>query len=121
MKHTLIAALLAVAAVSAPALADGFYVGADVGRSQLDGLSGVAGISDSNVKATSAGVFGGYAFSPSWAVELGYHGLGKGTGQTKFKNVAVNYDTKVKATTLSVIGSYGVSDAFSVYGRLGYA
>jgi opacity protein-like surface antigen len=122
MKHTILTALLALAAVSAPALADGFYVGAELGRSQLDGIHGVDGVSDSNVRATSAGVYAGYAFNPMLSVEFGYHGLGKGTGETTVLGKSVSFDTKVKAATLSGIASlpFTDTDRLSGYGRLGY-
>lgn len=102
-------AMLAVFASVAHAgdLPGNFYVGADVGRSSYTS----PGLTDT--RATSYGVNGGYAYTKNLAVEASYADLGDvATGAVK---------TKANVTDLAAVGTYNISNAFAMYGRLGYA
>jgi len=104
LKKAFAAVALALLASSSFAAAPtGFYAGADLGVTDIDGL-------DSS--KTSLGAFAGYGFNQYVAVELGYRHLGK----WDFGPV----DVSAKQTHLSLVGSYPLSSALDVYGRLGY-
>ncbi|MDB5918584.1 MAG: hypothetical protein JWR40_2818 [Massilia sp.] len=100
IKKIAFAAMLAIVACSASAqVRPSFYVGADVGSTKIDGLSG---------HQSSFGGFAGYQFNQNFAVEAGYRRL------ADFDNVTVNQ------THASVIGIVPLQSGFNVYGRLGY-
>lgn len=109
MKKTLLATLV-LAAVSAPAMAQDtpWYAHLQAGQSKydLDGLSG-----DNKDRYAVIGL--GYKFSPQLSVEGGYADFGK----IKFSGAA----GEAKSIYAAAILSAPVSDAFSVYGRLGVA
>ncbi|HEY9103307.1 outer membrane beta-barrel protein, partial [Chitinimonas sp.] len=68
--------LLAIAAVlAAPAFADNFYVGGDVGSSKIEADAGNG--FDISKTDTTYSVFGGYQFHPNFAAEVAYRDLGK--------------------------------------------
>jgi OOP family OmpA-OmpF porin len=99
-KKIAIAASLAIMACSASAqVRPSFYVGADVGNTKIDGLSG---------HQSSFGGFLGYQFNQNFAVEGGYRRL------ADFDNVTVNQ------THVSAIGIVPLQGGFNIYGRLGY-
>jgi OOP family OmpA-OmpF porin len=98
--NQLIATLALAAAVTTPAFAESFYVGADVGQSR-------AKTDSTNKTDTTFGVLGGYRINDSVAAELGYRDYGK-------------FDAyKAHSVTASVLGNVVASGPFSVTGRLG--
>jgi opacity protein-like surface antigen len=100
--HALAIALAAACAL--PAYAQGLYAGIDVGRSR---------VSDSGIKWTATGVavYGGYGFTPNFAVELGYRNLGSSS--------VLGVGVKANSTQLSLVGTLPLSPQFGLYGRLG--
>ncbi len=109
------AALLLSAAVAAPAFAadNGFYAGVTLGRSSV-GTPAVAVIGAST-KSTDT-VFGalvGYQINRNVGVEAQFAGAGK----------FATASTSAKADTFgaNVVGTLPVSNAFGLYGKLGYA
>lgn len=115
MKKNIIAAVIFSAVMASPAFAEGFYLGADLGRSNAS--VDVQGTSFDN-HDTAWGVHGGYKFSPYLAAEIGYRDFGK--FDETFSNIA-NVSVKAHAVEASVIGSYPFTESFNVYGRLGVA
>ncbi len=102
------APLLLAALLSAPAMAnEGAVFGLDYGHTK---------ISDSDISGNGLGLFGGYRFSDSVAVELGYRQL--------FNETTRDFGTpvKIKGTALqaSVLGYLPLGKDFSLFGRLGY-
>ncbi|GAB3267585.1 porin family protein [Chitinimonas naiadis] len=108
--------LLAIAAVlAAPAFADNFYAGGDIGRSKIEADLGNGYSASKNDTAWS--VFAGYQFHTNFAAEVGYRDLGKIEDRA-----GNNYDqVKARAVQASLIGILPVSNEFSVFGRLGLA
>jgi OmpA-OmpF porin, OOP family len=104
--------LIALASFTAHAAdkEQGFYMGADVGRTKQN-LSAGAQTSDRN--SGSLNLYGGYQIDKHFAVELGYADLGKAKiGDTSAKTKALNAD---------LLASTALTPELSVYGRLGAA
>ncbi len=102
-KFAVAAVIAALSGAAFAADTNSVYVGADVGATKYDGLSG---------NKTSVGIFGGYNFNSNFAAELSYRNL----GDIDFGPVTV----KAKQTAISVIGAYPLNTEFKVYARLGY-
>lgn len=115
MKKNIFAAVILSAVMASPAFAEGFYLGADLGRSNAS--VDVQNTSFDN-HDTAWGVHGGYKFSPFLAAEIGYRDFGK--FDETYANTA-NVSLKAHAVEASVIGSYPFNESFNVYGRLGVA
>ena len=90
--RTLLLVLLAAPGIAS---AQG-YVGAAIGEAKLDERH------DTAVK-----VFGGYQFQPSFAIEGGYHDLGKVRSAS------------VTAFDVSFVGSWELGNRFAILGRIG--
>lgn len=102
IKKIIAAAALAACAASSYAAGPGsVYAGVDVGTTRLDG----------NDTRSSYGGFVGYQVLPNVAIEGGYRNLGR----TNLYGVR----DKAKQYSMSLVGSYPVSEAFSLYARLG--
>lgn len=116
MKRTYLAigTILAVTCASAFAGDNGFYVGADAGRSSLNSTGVLANSMD-----TTFGITGGYQLNKNWGAEAGYTVLGNfaGVGRT----TGSNYSSKIDAWSLVAVGKYPFSDLFSLYAKLGMA
>lgn len=103
-------ALMAIATMlAAPALAaEGGVIGFDYGNTKLE---------DDGLKASGsgAGVYGGYRFGDSFAIEAGYRRLFSDT--VRFAGQSV----KVTGTTFqaSVLGYLPLGSDFSLFGRIG--
>ena len=111
------AVLLLSTAVAAPAFAadNGPYAGVTLGRSKTN--NPYPGTTMTKSTDTVLGVLGGYQFSRSLGAEVFYTGAGKfaatgggGSGSGKADVWGVN-----------AVGTLPLSDAFSLYGKLGYA
>ena len=117
MKKIAIAALLS-AAVAAPAFAadNGFYVGVDVGRSSTG--NPYPGIPMTKSSDTVGGIFAGYQFTKNWGAEVFYTGAGKFAATSA---TGITGNGKADVWGLVGTGTLPLSDAFSLYGKLGYA
>jgi OOP family OmpA-OmpF porin len=97
------AALLAVA----PAFGGDAVFGVDAGHTK---------VSDTDIKGSGLGVYGGYRFNDSYAVEFGYRRL--------FSETTNMFGPPVKITgsTLqaSVLGYLPLGNDFSLFARIGY-
>jgi len=123
-KITTAVALLGIGAfVAAPAAfaADAqYYVGASVGQAKAKGFCTYATAIGATIscddKDTGYKFFGGYQFDKNWALEATYMDMGEAVGTAG--------GGSVKLTTtgwgLAAVGSMPVSDAFSVFGKLGF-
>jgi OOP family OmpA-OmpF porin len=101
MKAGISIALLGALMLAAPfAARSQAYVGAAVGQSKFEVENDAA-----------AKVFGGYQFSPSFAIELGAHALGSTT--------VGNRSADFSAIDLSYFGTLILSKGVSVHGRIG--
>lgn len=107
------AVVLLSTVVASPVFAaeEGFYAGFNVGRTTSN-LS-VVGVATAN-KATVAGILAGYQYNKNLAVEVEYTGVGKVSAPGALTG-------KSDALSLSAVGIMPMSDAFSVYGKLGLA
>lgn len=117
MKKIAIAALLS-AVVAAPAFAadNGFYAGVTLGRSSTSAATGAVLSKSSD---TVFGILGGYQFTKNWGAEAFYTGAGKWTGQDTAG--LANFSGKTDTWGIVGTGTLPLSDAFSLYGKLGYA
>jgi len=106
-KITAAAALIIASSAAFAAQPGTVYVGADVGKTKIDDISG---------RATSAGAFVGYNFHQNVAIEAGYRRL----GDYEFSGAGVRGDVDLDQASLSLVGSLPLSGGFSVLGRLGY-
>lgn len=111
MKKIAIAALLS-AIVAAPAFAadEGFYAGVTLGQARTNAFAGAA-LTKSN--DTVYGILGGYQFTKNWGAEAFYTGAGK------WATAAAS--GKADTYGINAVGTVPLSDAFSLYGKLGYA
>jgi hypothetical protein len=105
MNRKWLVSILGAAAmtVSAGALAQsattGFYIGAEVGQSDVDGADDDIGFK----------LLGGYRFHPNIAAEVGY-------GMLYDKN-----DVEVTALEFVAVGMFPIANQFSILGKLGFA
>ena len=122
------------AALAAPAFANGFYVGADGGRTRLeadDEFFGKTSRYDNSWALTS-----GYQFNDYFAAEMSYRTLSKRHQQMTViygfpiwdpqlgltlgqESSVMSIDHKLTAWEASAVGSLPVSDKFALFGRVG--
>ena len=93
------ALLVALLMMAGPAWAQG-YVGAAIGQSWLGDFND-----------TASRVFGGYQFTPNFAMEGGYQDLGSVT--------ASGHAATVTAFDFSFVGSWEMGNRFALLGRVG--
>lgn len=111
MKKTFALALLA--ASTTYAAADGaWYAGGDVGSTKLSSDGG----SDNR---TGFGAFAGYKLNQNVAFELAARRLGSASDTEQYGGYSVKTEVKLDAFQASVLGILPLSDAVSLYGRLG--
>lgn len=106
MKKMMSLALVALLAAT-PAMAEGNgVVGFDYGHSK---------VSDTDLKGGGVGIYGGYRFGDTYAVEVGYRRLFSDTV------VEMGIPVKVTGTALqaSALAFVPMGSDFSVFGRLG--
>lgn len=124
MKKILAVVLLS-AATTAPAFAgsvdmSNFYAGVTLGAGNASFTAPVAGYLVENPKSKPVyGVFGGYRYNKNLAVELAYTGA-----SYIYTTPAVGgarYLSKQTVFAIAAVGTMPVSDAFSVFGKLGVA
>ena len=107
------AALLALFAGSVAAEeVSGFYVGAGIGKSEVE-------VDDAGFDGddTSFKIFAGYAFNTNLALEGAY--FDGGTADESFGPGVV--EAEISGFNASVVGSIPLADAFTLFGRIGFA
>ena len=130
MKANAFAAIALLAASVTPALAGDLYVLGSLGRSTIDQSKG-----DIDSAITSAGAVGlsssmdnhdtgyklqlGYQYNPNLAVEAGYVDLGKLTYSATYTGGAATASGKASGFNVAVLGIAPISEAVSVFGKLG--
>ncbi len=97
-KIVIASALALMASASFAQTAPGVYAGVDVGSVDIDFI---------NDKETAAGIFAGYNFNETFALETGFR-------KASFDGF------KVQQLSLSALASMPFGNGFNVYGRLGY-
>ncbi len=125
LKMKKILAVVMLSAIAAPSFASSidmtnFYAGATLGTGSASFTAPVAGYIVENPKSKPVyGVFGGYRYNKNLAVELAY------TGASYIYSTpaagAARYLSKQMVFSIAAVGSMPVSDAFSIYGKLGVA
>jgi OOP family OmpA-OmpF porin len=118
MKRITLAVLAAVGLVGATtafAADNGWYVGVDAGSASVG--STFARASMSSTTNTVGGVQLGYQFNKNWGAEIFYTGGGKFI--SSFSGNTANGKSDVWG--VSAIGTMPLSEAFSLYARLGVA
>lgn len=99
--------------VTAPALADNsntVYVAVDYGTLAM---ANAGTFQNPGALSLSAG----YHFSPNWAVEGGYHMIGKTTTTNASGTQSSTYSQSMWSA--AVVGTYPVTESFGVFGKLG--
>ena len=109
MKKIALAVLLSTL-VAVPAVASDMYVGVRAGKATTS-IDNTPLTDDS---ATGYGVFGGYSFSPMFAVEGEYLSM----GEVKDSSIS---GVESSGFSLSGVGSFPIGEEFSLFGKLGYA
>lgn len=118
MKKILVAALLSTV-VTAPLAADsGGYVGVTVGRSKTDNPYPTTRTTKDN--ETVGGIFAGYQYDKNWGAEVFYANVGKLDG-TCASTACSTFTTKGDAVGINLVGTVPISDAFSLYAKIGVA
>lgn len=113
VRKSAAAALVALAAASAPALSQeaGWYAGLGIGQSEFKEGCGIAALGCDD-KDTAYSVFGGYQFNANLGAELGYTDLGEAT--------AGGASVGAKGFELTGVGTLPINQQFAVYGKLGF-
>jgi len=123
MKQLTLAAFAAALALTAiPCMAQSWYLGAGIGRGNLNVSGTDLGLPDAQV-GDSATVYTarlGYRVNPYLAFELGYYDHGEYDFSGELGGVGVAGTAKAKSVGISVVGIVPL-DAIDLYGRLGYA
>jgi OmpA-OmpF porin, OOP family len=142
VKHTAatFASALAIAALgvssanAADANVTGFYVGGNVGSSNVKidtaginaAVIALTGVSSAVTTAKENDVgfklFGGYRFHPNFAVEAGYFNLGKFSSTTVTTGPAATGTASIKndnGFNVDLVGIAPINEAFSLFARAG--
>ena len=106
-KIVIASALALVASASFAQTAPSVYVGGQINSTKID---------DFGDRETGAGLFVGYQFNDTYALEAGYAQLAD--ADTRYAGVPVN--VKFKQMSLSGIATLPLSNGFNLFGRLGY-
>ncbi len=116
-KDAATAALLMLLAAPISAQAGGFYVGASIGKAELneefDGLV----IDD---KSTSYRIVAGWNFNEYFALEGGYHNFGDFEQVLDIEGVPVTANLTADGFTLGAAGNVPLTERFSLMGRAGW-
>src|SRR5687767_397191 len=147
-KRVLAVALATAAAVasipSAQAAQIGFYIGGAYGQTEKDtvvtdfdafaaqiydnfGFTVVSGTSAMDDSFNGYGFYGGYRFTPHFAIEGGYLNLGSFKYRSRVNGnigglpatAALNFDGETAGITAAVLGVLPLSYRWEVYGRAG--
>jgi len=122
----LAAAFFGAPAHAQSAIINPAYVGFGLGRdhASVPGLNtAINGVpvtaSGSSNAGTSVKLYGGYQFTPNWAVEVGYTRLGNHTITATAAGASGSASYDLDAFELSALGILPVSQDFAFFGRLG--
>ncbi|MEH6606529.1 MAG: outer membrane beta-barrel protein [Pseudomonadales bacterium] len=147
-SHSIIIRSVLLTAIAMPALAadQGYYFGAKFGETGVKDIPSVPDLLDdadldfnititdekisSDDKDSAYSFFIGRRFNPNFAVEVAYIDLGEASTSYAFDAInhdagdaevsgAVNISTESKGFSLVALGAFPVTDAFSIYGKLG--
>lgn len=124
-KKMLAAAALGLGATmaSSQALAQGFYIGASLGKTDADdGIAVPVLITSGTVDGKDSGMklFGGYAFSKNFALEMSYVDLGKLTYSGTFGGTPVTGGSvETTGFNFSAVGTFPLNPSFSLFGKIG--
>lgn len=103
---------------SAPAFAEGLYVGIEAQQTQSYSEGDFCeGSSNCDVEPTGYRVDAGFAFSDAFALEVGYTDSGDTEGGDGIDRVTVSSDI----VDVSLIGNLQLSESLSLFGRFGAA
>jgi OOP family OmpA-OmpF porin len=120
MKAILAAAGLTASLVAFPAAAQlslsGFYAGAGVGHSKARDWCSPGGFDSCDDTKTAWKVFGGYQFTPNFALEAGYTNLGKFTASFGPETE----EAKVTAWEASLLAGAPLMERLGIFGRFGF-
>ncbi len=117
MAGKILAAGMALALVTSSAMAEGFFVGGELGS---------ASFSSANVPGQTVGAYpnpgiisvaGGYRFTPYLGVEAAYSTIGDST--VNYTNASTTLKTSV--LQVAAVGTFPVSPIFGLFGKLGVA
>lgn len=116
----ILAAALGLASSSVWGQERGFYAGAAIGQASYSGTChGAPSGTTCDEKDTASRLFGGYQFTPRFAMELGYHDLGTavahGAGPANLTERA-----DITAFDFTFAGMMPVGNRFSLLARLGF-
>jgi OOP family OmpA-OmpF porin len=122
MKRISLAALVLATSCALPALAQSWYIGGGIGRGNLDQTGNDIGLPNGSIgdSATTYTLRLGYRLTPYFAVEGAYYDLGEYDFSGSIGNVGVAGTAKAKAFALNAVGILPLSEAFDLYGRIGY-
>ena len=115
MKKTLAIALLSAIAATAFAADSGFYAGVNLGQSKTGNY--IPSIPQTKSSDTAVGVLAGYQFSKNWGMEAFYTDAGK----FGIADATGTLSGKTSVLGVAAVGTLPLSDAFSLYAKLGYA
>jgi OOP family OmpA-OmpF porin len=126
MKHTVTAALLAMAAFGASAQG---YLGASAGASEFN--VDCTGATTCSTSGSGMRAYAGYLFNRYWGVELGYISLGEqkssgmaygyAAGSYYYAPTFVSYTLTADGWTAAVVGRLPFNPTFAGVGRVGLA
>ena len=102
--------------VAPTVFADGVNFGLDFGRSKAQKYC--YNITNCQSRDTGPKIDVGYEFNENWSMELGYTSFGT-IFDSKDNGFTASQDSR--AVTLTGLGTLPLTEAFSIYGRLGYA
>lgn len=129
-----LAGLSTFSAITAHAQAQGHYYGGlgmgqaqskiDVDRINANLLSATPSLTTTSLTSDESDmsykVFGGYQFSPYWAVEAGYFNLGKfGFKSTTTPTGTLDGRIKLDGMNLDLVGTLPINNQLSLLGRVG--
>ncbi|HEX5338788.1 MAG TPA: porin family protein [Gallionella sp.] len=115
MKKIVAALLLSSAAASAFAADQGFYAGVTLGQSRASNPFPTLTVTKST--DTVYGILGGYQITKNFGAEAFFTGAGKFAVSNAFGSAT----GKADSYGINAVGTLPLSDAFSLYGKLGFA
>ena len=115
LAATSLVALSAQAQSAAPATP--WYAGGSIAYSHYNDPNFGGAIDDSS--GTGGKVYGGYSFTPNFALEAGYAALGKAHVNGATRGPGGNTDVKGQGLFLDAVGTLPFSQGFSGLGRVG--
>jgi len=117
VKKILAAALLSTVVATPVFAADsgGYnYIGVSVGHTKTENPYTGLGTMTKDTDTAAGSLFGGYQFTKNWGLELFYTSAGKLEFSTGSNISGTAYGFRA-------VGTLPINDAFSVYGKFGYA